>query len=221
MIFDKYVLNLLKDVSEDARIVALIRHSKRPSFQGIPDHLRDAVEITPEGIRMAREFGASLRQISPNKRIFLSYNSVKRCEMTARAIREGYSSAILSTDLGYAPELITPIIDMNTYIALREELGYSQVMKNWMEGNISPGILWDPDQYAEKILKTVLNYPVIRSGDMLIIVTQDIAVFPLISSWLGKIVTSLDFLNGVVISADTTKADILFQDADHKLKITR
>ncbi|MGD1004918.1 MAG: hypothetical protein ABR887_05790 [Methanoregulaceae archaeon] len=110
---------------------------------------------------------------------------------------------------------------MNTYIALREERGYSQVMKNWMEGNISLGILWGPDQYAEKILKTVLNYSVIRSGDMLIIVTQDIAVFPLISSWLGKIVTSLDFPNGVVISADTTKADILFQDADHKLKITR
>ena len=55
-----YVLDLLNDAPKDRRTIALVCHSARNSLAGIPAHLRDGVEITPGGVRLAKAFGESL-----------------------------------------------------------------------------------------------------------------------------------------------------------------
>ena len=86
----EFVLDILKEVPKNRRTIVLIRHSKRDSFEGVPDHLREGVVITPEGIRMAREFGESLGEILPGKPLVLGHTVARRCRMTAESIRDGY-----------------------------------------------------------------------------------------------------------------------------------
>jgi hypothetical protein len=209
-----YVLDILQSAPKNQRTILLIRHSKRDSFEGIPDHLRDTVGITPEGIVMAREFGESIKQIAPDKRLFLGHTVAKRSEMTARSICEGYSSNNQPKILGCEPEIKSPVINLEKLVEVRNEFGWQEFIRRWLGREIPEDTLWDPQKYSDEILGKLLNYPTVRPGDMLVVVAHDITLFPLVFSLFGKPVKTIEFLNGVVISADTNVAKIRFRNAE-------
>jgi hypothetical protein len=209
-----YVLDILQSAPKNQRTILLIRHSKRDSFEGIPDHLRNTVGITPEGIVTAREFGESIKQIAPDKRLLLGHTMAKRSEMTARSICEGYSSDNQPKILGCEPEIKSPVINLEKLVEARNEFGWQELIRRWLEREIPEDTLWDPQKYSDEILGKLLNYPAVHPGDMLVVVAHDITLFPLVFSLFGKPVKAIEFLNGIVISVDTKVAKIRFRNAE-------
>jgi len=209
-----YVLDILESAPKDQRTILLIRHSIRESFAGVPDHLFNTVGITPEGSVMAREFGEAIKEIAPDTRLFLSHTVAKRSEMTARSICEGYSSDNRSRILGCEPEIRSPVVNLEKLVDIRNEFGWQELLRKWLGQEIPEDILWDPRKYSDEILGKLLNCPAVRPGDMLVVVAHDITLFPLVFSLFGKPVQAIEFLNGVVISADGNSARIQFKNAD-------
>jgi hypothetical protein len=216
-----YVLDLLQKAPKDQRTILLIRHSKRDSFEGIPDHLRNTVGITPEGIVTAREFGESIKQIAPDKRLLLGHTMAKRSEMTARSICEGYSSDNQPKILGCEPEIKSPVINLEKLVEARNEFGWQELIRRWLGCEIPEDTLWDPQKYSDEILGKLLNYPAVHPGDMLVVVAHDITLFPLVFSLFGKPVKAIEFLNGIVISVDTKVAKIRFRNAEFSSETER
>ena len=216
-----YVLDILQSAPKNQRIILLIRHAKRDSFEGIPDHLRNTVGITPEGSVMAREFGKSIKQIAPEKQLFIGHTVAKRSEMTAWSICEGYSSNIHPKILGCEPEIKSPVINLEKLVEVRNEYGWQELIRKWLGREIPEDTLWDPQKYSDEILGKLLNYPTVRPGDILIVIAHDITLFPLVFSLFGKPVRAIDFLNGVVISADANVAKVRFRDPEFSCETER
>jgi hypothetical protein len=216
-----FVLDILQSAPKNQRTIVLIRHAKRDSLEGIPDHLRNTVGITPEGSVMAREFGESIQQIAPDRRLFLGHTVAKRSEMTARSICEGYSSDNKPKILGCEPEIKSPVINLEKLVEVRNEFGWQELIRKWLGCEITEDILWDPQKYSDEILGKLLNYPTVHLGDMLIVVAHDITLFPVVFSLFGKPVKAIEFLNGIVISADTKVAKILFRNAEFSSETER
>ena len=209
-----YVLDILESAPKNQRTILLIRHSNRDSFGEIPDHLRDTVGINPEGMRMAREFGESIKKIVPDKRLFLGHTVAKRSEMTARSICEGYSSNNQVKILGCEPEIKSPVVNLEKLVEIRNDFGWHELIKRWLGSEIPEDVIWDPRKYSDEILGKLLNYPTVRPGDLLIVVAHDITLFPLVFSLFGKPVKAIEFLNGVVISVDANAVKMQFRNAE-------
>jgi len=216
-----YVLDLLNTVPRNEKTIVLIRHSKRDSFGGIPDHLRDTVGINPDGIQMAREFGKSIRQVAPDKRLLLGHTVAKRCEMTARSIQEGFSSENWTLVLGCELEIKSPVINLDDLVKMRNQFGWQGLIQHWLESELQEDTIWNPRKYSDDVLGKLLTYPNVQPGDMLVVVAHDITLFPLVFTIFGKKVKAIEFLNGIVISVDSDKAEIQFKNSEYSFKTER
>lgn len=214
----KYVLDLLDDIPENGKTILLLRHSKRDSFQGVPEHIRPTVEITPEGIGMAIEFGKALNTVVPARRLFLGHTIARRCRMTAECIAEGYSSAQRTQMVEFHREIDEPVVNLSRFVALREKFGWQPLMKKWLFGEIPPTIMQDPLRYSGTLINRLLSFHHMNDRDIFVVIAHDITLFPIVYSMFGKPVTTIDFLNGVVISANSNSAEIMFADAGCSLR---
>jgi hypothetical protein len=216
-----YVLDILKEAPENRKTIVLIRHSKRDSFTGMPDHLREGVVITPDGILMANEFGKSLGKLFPRKPLVLGHTVARRCRMTAESILDGYSPHVPARIMGCEPEIPSPVVHPDRYIAIRDELGWHEVIRKWLDFEIPTDIFQNPHRYADFVLRNLFACPGAGDGDLFVVIAHDITIFPIISRVFGVKVKPIDFLNGIVISADTNTAVLQFADADNLLKAER
>jgi len=216
-----YVLDLLQRAPKDQRTIVLVRHSARNSFDGIPEQLREGVEITPDGIRLARAFGESLKEIFTGNYLFLGHTVAHRCRMTAESIGDAYSPAKRVRMIGCQPEINSPVVDPDKFVALRDELGWHEGIRRWLNQEIPEDTLRNPHNYSDEILRNLLSFPEAGERDLLIIVAHDITLFPIVFSLFKKNVTAVEFLNGIVITADTTTAEIRYNDAEFSLKAER
>ena len=213
-----FVLDILDQVPKTGKTIVLIRHAKRDSFKGIPDSLRESVEITPDGVLMARAFGESLRQIFPGKRILLGHTIANRCRMTAESIQHGCQTGDDVHIVGCLPEVESVVLDPEHYVKLREEFTWPGLMQRWLDLEVPKETLQNPHAYCEKILGRLVSLPGVGENDLLVIIAHDVTLFPIIFSVFGTPVTSLEFLNGIVITEDSSLFEIRFSDADHTLK---
>lgn len=213
-----FVLDLLRDTDLTGRTILLLRHSKRDSFQGVPEHIRPTVEITPEGVRMATEFGESLSAVAPGRQLFLGHTVARRCQMTAECIAEGYSSPGNVHMVEYHRQIDEPVVNLSQFVALREELGWQALMKQWLLGMIPLTVMQDPRQYSDAHLARLLSFPNMGEGDVFAVIAHDITLFPIVYSVFGMPVTTIEFLNGVLISANENTAEIRFADAACSLR---
>lgn len=213
-----FVLDLLRETDLTGRTILLLRHSKRDSFQGIPEHIRPTIEITPEGVRMATEFGESLSAVAPGRQLFLGHTVARRCQMTAECIAEGYSSPGNVHMVEYHRQIDEPVVNLPHFVALREELGWQALMKQWLLGMIPLTVMQDPRRYSDTHLTRLLSFPNMGEGDVFAVIAHDITLFPIVYSVFGMPVTTIDFLNGVLISANENTAEIRFADAGCSLR---
>jgi len=197
-----FILGILRDMPEDRKTIVLLRHAKRNSFLGIPHRLRGRVEISPEGISMARKFGESLRDTMHGKRLVLSHTPANRCRMTAESIRDGSLPWIRVQILGCKPELPHPVKDTGRFSALGQELGWEILFDRWLKQGVGNDVLSDPRPYTSEIVKNLLEVPGVGSKDIFIVVAHDIMIIPLLFCIFGKKITDIDFLNGIVLSCD-------------------
>jgi broad specificity phosphatase PhoE len=213
-----FVLDLLSHVPKSGKTIVLLRHSKRDSFKGIPDSLREGVEITPDGVLMARAFGESLQKIFPGKRILLGHTIANRCRMTAESIGHGCSCGGDVRILGYLPEVESVVMDPENYVKLREEHTWQGLMQRWLDLEVPEETLQNPHAYCDTLLEQLVSLPGVKDDDLLVVIAHDVTLFPIIFSVFGKAVTSLEFLNGIVITNKAAPYEIRFKDADHALK---
>lgn len=216
-----HVLNLLKSVPLNGKTIVLIRHAERDSFHGIPPDQCHTVGLTPQGIRMAQDFGASIRQIAPDTRLLLGHTIARRCEMTARSIRDGFSSDGRARILGCEPEIPGPVADMERFLSGKDKGGWPALIERWLDFKIPEEIIANPLKYSDELLATLLSYPGIRDGEMLVVVAHDMTLFPLVFGLFGKNARAMDFLNGVVISAGRETAGFRFENAEYSFKTER
>lgn len=216
-----FVLDLLKEDPETDKTIVLIRHSKRDSFEGIPDALREGVEITSEGIGMARLFGESLGQIAPGRPLFLGHTVAHRCKMTAESIRDGYLPSGQVRILGCQPAIESLVVDHEKFIALRNEFGLSELIRKWLDREFPETVFRDPHRYSDEILGRLLSFPLDNQGDLLVVVAHDVTIFPIVYSVFGKKVKPVEFLNGIVITTNGQTVKIRFNDAECSLEEER
>ncbi len=209
-----FVLDLLDTQPDSERTILLLRHSKRNSFIGVPDHLRPGVEITPEGVLMAREFGESLAEIVPDRRLLLRHTLALRCRMTAESIGQGYSLGNQFRMEEYPQELGDPVVDMGRFIELREQYGWEKLIRKWLDREIPDDVLQDPDLFSDNNVKHLLSLCATGDRDLFVIVGHDVTLFPIVSRVFGRKITTIDFLNGIAISAYETNAEIQFANSE-------
>ena len=216
-----FVLDILKEVPKNRKTIVLIRHSKRDPFNGMPDLLRQDVEITPEGIHMARAFGESLGKILPENALVLGHTVANRCKMTAESIRDGYPSDNPARMLGCEPEIKSPVLHLARYVAIREEFGWHELIRKWLDQELPEDTFQNPHRYSDYVLRNLLTCPDVKEGDLFVVVAHDITIFPIISSVFGVKVKPIEFLNGIVITAGTNSAEFQFADSESSLKTVR
>lgn len=212
-----HILDLLKNHQTTGRTILLIRHSVRESFQGIPDGLRDEVPITPDGIVHAEEFGRRLRGIAPDRPLMLGHTAPRRCRMTAASIRTGYSFPGQVRDLGVITHIGSVITDPVRFHALWEERGWHALMREWLSGGIPEDTLTDPYRYSDRVLEGLVSRTAVEDGGLLVAVAHDVTILPIVARACGTVLTTIDFLNGVLISGDMTGAEVRFADAKNTL----
>ncbi|HSQ92814.1 MAG TPA: histidine phosphatase family protein [Methanoregula sp.] len=213
----EYVLDLLRKVPKTEKTIVLIRHSHRISFQGIPDHRREGIAITPEGALMARAFGEALAQIVPDKRILLGHTPAKRCRMTAESIGCGYASMDRVRILGCRPEVGSVVADPDNYIRLREELGWRDLIRKWLNEELPEKTLENPRAYCDRTLAGLVTFTEMNPDDLMIVIAHDVTIFPILSRVFKKTKTSLEFLNGIVITGSPPTFEIRYEDGDDSL----
>jgi hypothetical protein len=213
-----FVLDLLKAQPDSERTILLLRHSKRNSFIGVPDHLRPGVEITPEGVLMAREFGESLLEIVPDRCLFLRHTIARRCRMTAESIGQGYSSGNQFLMEEYPQVLGDPVVDMGRFIGLREQYGWENLIRKWLDREIPDDVLQDPDLFSDNNVKNLLSLCATGDRDLFVVVGHDVTLFPIVSRVFGRKLTTIEFLNGIVISACETTAEIQFANSEFSVR---
>ncbi|MFA6332715.1 MAG: histidine phosphatase family protein [Methanoregula sp.] len=213
-----YILELLKKHRGTGRTILLIRHSVRESLRCIPDGLHEDVPITPEGIVHAEEFGRKLKTIVPDKPLLLGHTAPRRCRMTAESIRRGFSSPDNTRDLGILPDVESVIVDPGNFSALWEELGWHTLMRQWLSGEIPEHTLHNPHRYSNGLLRKLVSFPGIEDTDLLVVVAHDVTILPVLASACGTTLTTIDFLNGIVINAGRSGAEIRFADPENTLR---
>jgi len=213
-----YILELLKKHRETGRTILLIRHSVRDSLRCIPDGLHEDVPITPEGIVHAEEFGRKLKTIVPDKSLLIGHTAPRRCRMTAESICRGCSSPENTRDLGILPGVESVIVDPGNFSALWDELGWHTLMRQWLGGEIPEQTIHNPHRYSNGLLRKLVSFPGIEDTDLLVVVAHDVTIMPIIASACGTTLTTIDFINGIVISGDESGAEIRFADRENTLR---
>lgn len=132
--------------------------------------------------------------------------------MTAMAIQEGLSSGMpADIRIWEAPEIIDPVLDLEKFRKLHDCYGWHALIERWLAGRIDEGVLWNPGQYSDELLKRVLDGQDFRPREIRIVVAHDITLFPLIHTYFRRSLTSIDYLNGIVIKTDAQKTEIGFE----------
>ena len=123
--------------------------------------------------------------------------------------------------LGCCPPIPSPVVHLERYAALREELGWRELIRQWLGEKIPEHTFHNPHRYADGIVHDLLACQGIPERELFIVVAHDITLFPIISRVFGRLVNPIEFLNGIVITADTDTAEFRFADADGALKAER
>ncbi len=212
-----YVLELLKNHRATGRNILLIRHSARDLLRITPDGLHEDVAITPEGIVHAEEFGRKLQTIAPDTTLHLGHTAPRRCRMTAESIRKGYASLNGTRDLGILPCVESVITDPGRFRALWDEKGWHSLMQEWLGGAIPGDTIRDPHDYSDRLLRALVSMPGGGDDALMVAVAHDVTILPIVASVCGTTLTTIGFLNGVLISGDATGAKIRFADPEHSL----
>lgn len=206
------VFRLLSRIPEKDRTVILVRHSDRPSFEGVPYDVRPFVELTRDGIAHARFFGASLAAAAPGRHIHILHTPAVRCHMTAHAIRDGLSpenSARIG--IGDAPLIADPVRDLDRFRQLNEQYGWHGMIRLWLDGQVDDDVLWNARWYSDALVRQVLDGPAFRPGEIRVVIAHDITLFPLIHAFFGRSITTIGYLHGIVIKAGPDEMDIGFE----------
>lgn len=140
--------------------------------------------------------------------------------MTAVAIRDGLSPGnAAGIGIGDAPQIADPVRDLTGFRQLNEKHGWHGMIRQWLSGRIDEGILMDTASYSDELVRELLRDHEFPPGETRIVVAHDITLFPLIYRYFGRCITTIGFLNGIVIQAGPDEMDIGFEGEIYTTKV--
>ena len=194
-------MRLLQESPSRGRAVVVLRHSERPSFDGVPMKDWNGVGLTPEGFEAAERLGRSLveRLGISNLR---SYGwGLKRCQDTSRAIAKGAKDAgglaAFKGEIGF----VSPIADRTTYDAILGTPRFEGVIMDWLRRK-EQGVYVPIDKYSSLILGQLIKVNERESEAAIVIATHDLHILPIVSSIFGRPIRNVGYLDGPVLRMD-------------------
>ena len=194
-------MRLLQESPSRGTAVVVLRHSERPSFDGVPMKDWNGVGLTAEGFVPAERLGRSLvdRLGIPRLR---SYGwGLMRCQDTSRAIAKGAKDAGGYASFRGEIGFVSPIADRATYDAILGTPRFEEVIMDWL-GRKEQGVYLPIDEYSSLILRQLLRVSEGEGEAAVVIATHDLHILPIVSSIFGRPIRNVGYLDGPVLRMD-------------------
>lgn len=140
--------------------------------------------------------------------------------MTAECIGAGYAPGGRFRMVDYRRDIDDLILDVDALLALRDAIGWDALILRWLDGGVPPGVMRDSRAYADLHLEQLVAFDGIDDRDLFVVVGHDITLFALASRLFDRAITTVEFLNGIVMDADGTTGRARFSDGDRTLATT-
>jgi broad specificity phosphatase PhoE len=140
------VLDVLREIDHDYRVVAFIRHSERSRTPSPADPSMDNVPLTPRGVELAHQFGGELPDFGHAS---VSHSSIIRAIQTATEIDAGFreshpiSKMVLVGKDPIFSVIYRGTIDKKLRDAIRAGLRGQAFSEMWLDGKV-PGTIMRP-----------------------------------------------------------------------------
>ena len=202
---DAFGVETLKLINElhPKNYVVLMRHSAR-HYGNVEND--ESMELTEEGKQKSVEFGEALPSGS-NIRFFSS--PVQRCVETSTLIEKGFLSKGGKAQSNVVMDLLHPFFvkDMPEIMSMAYKFviagEYPAFFRNWFDGKISPNLIDEASQSAQRLLDALLDL-MKEPSDVVgnFCVTHDWHLVLLKEYYLGQKAEdygAIDYLEGVII----------------------
>ena len=201
LLYGNSVLDLLKLLPSKERTIILIRHSERPSLEGIPISAWNGIGLTERGVEAAGDFGRELAGAVNGANLRVYGWGLQRCIDTANAIAEGAEKAGGSVVDRRVLRLKSPIADRAGYEAAQMSGQWMETVEDWLRGGLGSPMV-PIHEYGPEILRSLLDPTVSVSGETSVVVTHDLQIMAFSSHLFGVPTGWPDFLDGPVMKAD-------------------
>ena len=176
--------------------VLFIRHAHRPGFAGLTEEARDAVPLTAEGVKEATRIGRYL----PHFDRAVASPAPRSC-MTAEFIAKGAGVTLNS------PPKFQSLCRMRganpAYEEYKKKHGWKELLRAWFKDETPPHVVVPVHEVVRGMCEDAELW-LRDSGDGLIVaVTHDFAIAGLLAVLAGSKSTTVPYLSGVFVTADT------------------
>jgi sulfatase maturation enzyme AslB (radical SAM superfamily)/broad specificity phosphatase PhoE len=220
------VLDVLREIDRDSRVVAFIRHSERSRIPSPAGPSMDNVPLTPWGAELARRFGRELPDFGHTS---VSHSSIIRSIQTATEIDAGFreshpiSKMILVGKDPFFSVIYRGTIDKKSRDAIRAGLRGQAFIEMWLDDRV-PGTIMRPA--TETIARFLADVNAMLrkapSGSIRIHVGHDREIESVRTALLGGRLSDypmMDFLDGLVFYSQG-EAPTLVRWRDRVVEVT-
>jgi len=199
------VLDALREMDRESRVIAFIRHSERGKGPLPADAGMDHVPLTPRGLELARRFG---QQLPAFRHTSVSHTSIVRSIQTATEIDAGFresnpdSESILIGKDPIFSVIYRGTVDKTLRDAYRASLRGQAFAQMWLDGEVPGTIMRPPKETIARFLADiearVLNE---RSGRLRVHIGHDREIEVVRTALLGGRLGDypmMEFLDGLV-----------------------
>jgi phosphohistidine phosphatase SixA len=204
---------------ESKRTIIVIRHSERPTFDGIPSEEWDHVLLNENGIKTAKEMGRAIAETIPTEKIRVFHWGFARTSQTADAIVEGAEEMGKKVKSRRTLDLLPPVADRSAYLAIMKAGGGREMFRLWLTGGGHDAMVPVSD-FGTKVFSELLSDRVCGFGEAAVVVTHDIHIYPLLHHVFGK-TSVINFLDGIVISTSPELVHIGFGEMSESVHPNR
>ncbi len=166
-----------------SRIGVIMRHSARDRITSVENVL--SMGLTEQGKEAACRFGETF---PAGVSIHVFSSPVERCQETAACIANGYREQGGDTMPTQIVEHLGPfyITDHPVVFHMADELGSSQFLRQWFNGQIAPEVMMPASQAADMLLHVMLQaFQESRDGLRALYISHDWNIFLLKEQYLG------------------------------------
>lgn len=213
------IIQAVKQLDGLENTILIVRHSERPSLEGVPFEQWNSVDLTQRGIVGAKRFGNALASYDGIKTIRTHHWGSKRCATTADAISIGAREAGCSVHGPSPIQLKSPILDDVEYRKDLMQSRWKAFMMKWLDSTRTQSAMIPAAEFAKDIFSSLLEAKAFGDGEATIIATHDIHVIPLISYIFHPNAPWVDYLDGLVMKKYPDKVSVSFNNDVRQLPL--
>ena len=210
LFYGNNVIELVTKLSRMDRTVLVIRHSERPSFDNIPMEDWNNIGLTSKGVKAAKDLGKALAKEVKISSLSSYGWGLKRCIDTAEAIAAGADGVGCEIRERGVLRFDSPIADRNKYDNAIRSGHWAEFVASWLSGEVQQNAMVPVDKYAPEIFRGLLDSRFCGAQNTSIIVTHDLHILPLVNYVFDMPVSTLDYLDGIVIKSSAGDVQIGF-----------